>query len=312
MDKDKIYDVVIIGGGPAGLTAGVYAGRARMATLLVEKGISGGQMALTEMVENYPGFPRGIAGAELANRMEEQATHFGVEILNDEVEGLEVQEPVKVVRTAGGGEVRTRCLILATGADHRRLGVPGEEEYSGRGVSYCATCDGAFFRDQDLIVVGGGDSAVEEGLFLTRFARSVTIVHRRDELRAQAILQERAKREPKVRFVWNTVVEAIHGDGQKVTGVATRDVRTGQRGELPAAGVFIYVGMNPGTAFLPAGVALDGEKYVVVDGNLQTSVPGVFAAGDCRQKQVRQVANAVGDGTVAAMMAEKYVAALEG
>lgn len=305
---NTIYDVLIIGGGPAGMTAALYAGRAMLKVAVIEAAVPGGQAAITEMVENYPGFPEGILGPDLSAKMEEQAKRFGAEFISNTVESAELQGPVKTVRCSGDEVYRGRTVIIATGASHKHLGVKGEEEYSGKGISWCATCDGAFFKGEDLVVVGGGDSAIEEGIFLTKYAKSVTVIHRRDTLRAQKILQDRAFREPKMRFVWDTVVEEIGGDGMKVTHVRAKNLKTGETGEIPCGGVFIYVGMLPATGFLPPELERDAEQYLITDENLQTKIPGVFAAGDCRRKLVRQVANAVGEGCVAAIMAEKYLA----
>lgn len=305
LTKTNVYDVAIIGGGPAGLTAALYAARAGLSTVVFERGVTGGQMATTDQVDNYPGFPEGIGGAELAMKMEEQARRFGAEILVFEVEGLNPEGPIKTVR-AGDQTVKARTVILATGASPRKLGVPGEERLRGRGVSYCATCDGAFFRGQELVVVGGGDAAVEEAIFLTRYATKVTIVHRRDRFRAAKVIQDKAMANPKISVVWDTVVEEIVGD-RAVEKVVTRNVKTGKIGSIPCRGVFIFTGLTPATEFLPLTVKRDGEGYVVTDHRLQTSVPGVFAAGDIRSKDLRQVSTAVGDGALAAMMAEKYL-----
>ncbi len=305
--QTSVYDLIIIGGGPAGLTAGIYGGRAGLKTVIMEQGIPGGQAAQTEKIENFPGFPEGIDGPELSMKMYEQATRFGAEFTNASVESVDLEATPKVIR-AYGETYLARAVIIATGAKPRRLNVPGEEEYSGRGVSYCATCDGAFFKGEDLVVVGGGDSAVEEALFLTHYAKSVTIVHRRDELRAQKVLQDRASANPKVNFIWNSVIEKIDGDDKGVRRCLIRNVVNGEKGEIPCGGVFIYAGTAPATEFLPASIARSQDRYIVTNENLETSVAGVFAAGDCRAKPVRQVANAVGEGAVAAIMVEKYLA----
>lgn len=306
MSEERLYDVAIIGGGPAGLTSGLYAAWARLSTVIIEKGATGGQAATTDRVENYPGFPEGIDGPELALKMEEQAQKFGAEILLSEVEGLELGDEIKVVKTSEG-QVRARTIIIATGANARKLGVKGEDRLRGRGVSYCATCDGAFFRGQDVAVIGGGDSAVEEALFLTRYANRVTIIHRRDRLRAAGVLQERAFSNPKISFLWDSVVEEIAG-AQSVEELIVKNVKTGARSEVPVRGVFVFVGLTPATAFLPNSIRLTEEGYVVTDETLETSVPGIFAAGDVRHKMLRQVSTAVGDGALAAMMAERYLA----
>lgn len=306
MSEERLYDVAIIGGGPAGLTSGLYAARARLSTVILEKAAPGGQAATTDRVENYPGFPEGIEGPELAMKMEEQARKFGAEVLLSEVEGLELQDEVKVLSTSEG-PVRARAVIIASGANARKLGVKGEDRLRGRGVSYCATCDGAFFRGQELAVVGGGDSAVEEALFLTRYASKVTIIHRRDQLRAAGVLQERAFSNPKISLLWDTVVEEITGR-ESVERLKVKNAKNGHRDEVPVKGIFIFVGMTPVTAFLPEVIRLTEEGYVVADEALRTSVPGVFAAGDVRSKVLRQVSTAVGDGALAAMMAERYLA----
>jgi thioredoxin reductase (NADPH) len=303
------YDVVIIGGGPAGLTAGIYAGRGNLTTVILEKGQPGGQIAQTEEVENYPGFPEVIPGFELSSRMVQQAEKFGAQLVSDEVLGLErFQDGFRV---KGYERAYTaRVVIVATGANPRRLGVPGEDRFYGRGVSTCATCDGFFYRGKHVVVVGGGDAAVEEGTFLTKFAESVTVIHRRDELRANKVAQERAFRNPKMKFVWNTVVEEVLGD-EVVTGVKVRNVQTNETGVMPTDGVFIYVGHVPNTEFLSGAVELNNHGYVAVHDEIYTSVPGIFSAGDVSDEIYRQLSTSVGAGTKAAMRAEKYLAELE-
>jgi thioredoxin reductase (NADPH) len=302
----EIYDVVIIGGGPAGLTAGLYASRARLKALLLEGMSVGGQMMTTDMVENYPGFPQGISGAELTAIMEEHAKRFGLMTEMGEVIGLEVTGGEKLVKTPERG-YRAEAIIICTGTEYRKLGIPGEAEFTGRGVSYCATCDGAFFKDSKIVVVGGGDSALTEALFLTKFAREITIIHRRDALRATKIYQERAFANPKIIFLWNSVVEEIRGN-QTVESVLVKNVTSGEVGEVPTEGVFMFIGIEPKTAFLKGVVELDESGYILVDeNNLQTSVDGIFAAGDARKKLLRQVVTAVGDGATAAFAAEKYL-----
>ncbi|MCX8116465.1 MAG: thioredoxin-disulfide reductase [Desulfobacterota bacterium] len=299
------YDVIIIGGGPAGLTAGLYTSRARLQTLLIETGLFGGQMTTTELIENYPGFPEGVSGEELSRLMEEQAKRFGLETLTDEVVEVHLEGDLRKVKTYGG-EFRCRALIICTGTEYRKLGVPGEEEFKGRGLSYCATCDGAFFKDSRVAVVGGGDSALTEALFLTKFVNELLLIHRRDALRATKIYQERAMSHPKIRFVWNSVVEEIKGD-QVVRSVRVRDVKTGESKEIPIDGIFLFIGLVPRTTFLKGLVEMDEAGYILTDENCQTSVEGVFAAGDCRRKLLRQIATAVGDGATAAFAAEKYL-----
>jgi thioredoxin reductase (NADPH) len=301
----KDHDLIILGGGPAGYTAGLYAARSGLATLLVERGVPGGQAATTSHIENYPGFPDGIDGPELGERMKQQAVRFGLSALTAEVEAVRRDGESLVTRTSAG-EHRSRALIVATGTQTAELGVPGERELRGRGVSYCATCDGAFFRDCSVVVVGGGDSAVDEALFLTRFVRDLVIVHRRDALRAARILQDRALANPKIRFQWNSVVTEIRGS-MVVEAVVVRDVRTGAETVLPADGVFLYVGQRPNSGIVGAMVALDPQGFILTNEQMETNAPGVFAAGDVRAKGLRQVVTACGDGAVAAMRAVKYL-----
>ncbi|MGB9722406.1 MAG: thioredoxin-disulfide reductase [Chloroflexia bacterium] len=302
-------DVIILGSGPAGLTAAIYTARARLSTLVLAGSAPGGQVALTDRVENYPGFPEGIPGGELARRMQEQAEHFGARVEIDEALAVDLsRHPFRI--TTYGGEREARSLIIATGASPRKLGVPGEKEFTGRGVSYCATCDGFFYRGKEVAVVGGGNSAVEEGLFLTRFVERVYLIHRRDRLRADAIVQERALANEKFAFVWDSIVTEILGE-QTVTGVRVRNLKTGEERVLPVSGVFIYIGMVPNTHFLQGQVQLNEWGYIVTDAAQHTSVPGVFAAGDVQELYLPQVATAVGSGARAAMEAEKFIAELE-
>lgn len=301
-------DVLIIGGGPAGLTAGIYAGRGQLDVVIVEKGLPGGQIAQTEEVENYPGFETAVAGPELAQRMVRQAERFGARIVMDEIDGV-AREGERFRVHGYERDYLARAVIVATGANPRRLGVPGEDEFYGRGVSTCATCDGFFYRGKRVVVVGGGDAAIEEGTFLTKFADSVTVVHRRAELRANKVAQERAFANPKMHFVWNTVVEEILGADGQVTGVRTRDVVTGAEGQLPADGVFVYVGHVPNTEYLRGVVRLNEHGYVDVRDEIYTDVEGIFAAGDVADEVYRQLSTSVGAGTRAAMMAERWLAA---
>lgn len=304
-----IYDLIIIGGGPAGLSAGLYAGRARLKAVIIERGIAGGQVATTNLIENYPGFPNGIGGMELAQLMEQQAMKFGVESAYGNVTGLRLEDNIKVVLTEDGSEYRGRAVIIATGADHVKLGVPGEERLAGRGVSYCAICDGAFFQNQDVAVIGGGDSAIDEGLYLTRVCRKVTVVHRRDQLRAEKVLQERAFATANMAFVWNHVVESIEGQ-EAVEKLILRHVKTGEKSELAVSGVFIYVGLRPNTAWLQGGpVAIDANGYIPTNARMETNVPGVYAVGDVRQDSLRQAIIAAGEGATAMLVAEKYLEA---
>jgi thioredoxin reductase (NADPH) len=302
------YDLLIAGGGPAGLTAGLYAARAKLRTLLIEKMAPGGQAASTFLIENYPGFPEGIPGPDLAQAMEKQAKRFGLEIMNGEVNYLKGKESYWEL----GWEDRkiiSKAVIVATGVESIKLGVPGEEELKGRGVSYCATCDGPFFRDQDIGVVGGGDSAVDEALYLTRFARRVYIIHRRNALRAEKILQERALQNDKIEILWDTVVAKVLGN-TGVEGLELRNVKTRETRKLQVNGVFFYVGLKPITGFLGEVVKLDERGYVITDENMATSAAGIFAAGDVRQKLLRQVTTAVGDGATAAFAVERYLESL--
>ena len=300
-----LRDLTIIGGGPAGLTAAIYAGRAAITPLVLAGAAPGGQIITTNLVENYPGFPEGINGFDLAFAFQQQAQRFGAELVQEAVSRVDFSIRPFVVETHEQ-TYEARAVIIATGAFPRRLGIPGEHEFFGQGVSTCATCDGFLFKDKATVVVGGGDSALDEGLFLTRFAREVTVVHRRDELRASKQLQERAFSNPKMRFVWDSVAEEILGD-KKVAGVRVRNVKTDQMQVLPADGVFIYVGLIPATKLFRDQVALDEAGYVVVDEHQQTSVPGVFAAGDVHNPEFRQCVIAAGSGATAAMAAERYL-----
>jgi len=303
---DQVYDLVIIGGAPAGLTAAIYAGRAVLKTLMLAGSLPGGQVATTDLVENFPGFPEGINGMELAQRLQSQAERFGTQIVMDSATGVDFSSSPFTVQTHSE-TYRGRTVIIATGAVPRRLGVPGETEFFGRGVSTCATCDGFFYRDKRVVVVGGGDSAIAEGLFLTKFARGVVVVHRRDQLRAAKIYQERAFASPRMRFVWDSVVEEILGE-QAVTGVRVRNVKTGETSVIKTDGIFLYVGMTPGTRLFAGQVELDEQGYVVTDRRQHTSVPGVFAAGDVQSPDFRQIVVAAGSGAIAAIEAERFLA----
>ena len=299
-----MYDTIIIGAGPAGMTAALYAARSNLKVALIEGGLPGGQMNNTSDIENYPGYAN-ISGPELAEKMFEPLENLGVEHLYGFVENVEDQGEFKKVVT-DDQVYETRTVIVATGSKHRLLDVPGEEELNSRGVSYCAVCDGAFFRDQDLLVVGGGDSAVEEAIFLTRFAKSVTIVHRRDELRAQKVLQDRAFANEKINFIWDSVVKEIKGEN-RVESVAIENVKTGQVTEQAFGGVFIYVGLDPVSVFVQELQIRDQAGWIVTDDHMKTSVAGIFAVGDVRQKDLRQVTTAVGDGAIAGQEAYKYI-----
>ena len=300
-----MYDTIIIGAGPAGMTAALYAARSNLKVALLERGIPGGQMNNTADIENYPGYAN-ISGPELAEKMFEPLENLGVEHLFGLVEKIEDRGDFKEIITEDE-RFEAKTVIIASGANHRHLGVPGEEDYNSRGVSYCAVCDGAFFRDEDLLVVGGGDSAVEEAIFLTRFAKGVTIVHRRDELRAQKVLQDRAFANEKIRFVWDSVVESIHGDERKVTGVTFKNVKTGETSQADFGGIFIYVGLDPVSEFAADLGITDEAGWILTDHQMKTSVAGIYAVGDVRQKDLRQITTAVGDGAIASQEAYKYL-----
>lgn len=302
----EAYDIIIIGGGPAGLTAGLYSGRARRRTLLLEKAAVGGQAATTDHIENYPGFPDGVGGFELTQMMRTQAEQFDVEIREiTGVESIEADGDDRLVVT-DGESFRARSVIVASGAEPSTLGIPGETELRGRGVSYCATCDGAFYRDLVVAVVGGGDSAVEEAIFLTKFASKVYVIHRRDELRAARILQERAFDNPKIEMVWDSHLKKILGEG-KVEEIVIENKNTHERSSIMLSGVFIYIGTVPNTTFCAGAIDLDDRDYVVTDDKLETSLAGVFACGDCRANRLKQVSIAVGEGALAAVEADKYI-----
>ncbi len=303
--KSGSYDAIIIGGGPAGLTAGLYTSRARLRTLLIELGVFGGQICTTEIIENYPGFPNGISGSELGQLMEEQAKKFGLETVQEEAIEVKIAGDRKVIKTHES-EYFADAVIISTGTEYRKLGVPGEEEFIGKGVSFCATCDGAFFTDSSIVVVGGGDSALTEALFLTKFAKEVTIIHRRDALRATKIYQERAFANPKIKFLWNSVVQEIRGD-KMVRSILVRNVKNNEVKELPVEGVFLFVGIAPRTQFLKGLVEMDEGGYILTNENGETNVKGIFAAGDCRKKLLRQISTAVGDGATAAFAVEKFL-----
>ncbi|MFJ7745151.1 thioredoxin-disulfide reductase [Peribacillus sp. NPDC097295] len=309
MMSEKIYDVVIIGAGPAGMTAAVYTSRANLSTLMLERGVPGGQMANTEEVENYPGFDT-ILGPELSTKMFDHAKKFGAEYAYGDVKEIIDGEEYKTIK-AGSKEFKARSIIISSGAEYKKIGVPGEKELGGRGVSYCAVCDGAFFKEKELFVIGGGDSAVEEGVYLTRFASKVTIVHRRDELRAQKILQDRAFANEKIDFIWNHTLKQINEDGGKVGSVTLVSTATGEEKELKADGVFIYIGMLPLTKpFEDLGI-LNATGYIETNDVMQTRVPGIFAAGDVREKTLRQIVTATGDGSIAAQSVQHYVEELK-
>lgn len=305
-ETNTIYDVIIVGAGPAGMTAAVYTSRANLTTLMLERGIPGGQMANTEEIENYPGFEH-ILGPDLSTKMFDHAKKFGAEYAYGDVTEVIDGEEYKTIK-AGSKEYKARAIIVTTGAEYKKMGIPGETELGGRGVSYCAVCDGAFFKQKELVVVGGGDSAVEEGVYLTRFADKVTIVHRRDELRAQKIIQDRAFANDKIDFIWSHTVKEIHDDGNgKVGSVTLVSTDDAAEREFKADGVFIYIGMLPLTKpFADLGI-LNKEGYIVTNEKMETEVPGIYAAGDVREKTLRQVVTATGDGSIAAQAAQHYI-----
>lgn len=307
--RNMTEKVIIIGSGPAGLTAAIYAARAQLKPLVFVGDTLGGQVAISSEIENYPGFPEGLTGAELGELFQKQAERFGARLEWDMVTGVDFSvQPFKLETYSGTYEADS--VIIATGSSPRKLGVPGEEAFSGRGVSYCATCDGFFYRDKEIAVVGGGDAAVEEAMFLTRFASTVYQIHRRDQLRAEQYMQERAFRNEKIQFVWDTVVDEIVGE-ESVTGIRLRNVKTDEVRLHPVQGVFIAIGHTPNTGFLDGQVALDERGYIVTDEHGQTSVPGVYAAGDVQDHRYRQIATSVGHGCRAAMEVEHYIAQLE-
>ncbi len=302
---NREYEVVIIGGGPAGLTAGLYTSRARLNSLLIEKGVVGGQILNAEKVDNYPGFPEGISGSELGQLMHQQATEHGLKTIIAEVIGIEPQPKPIVVKTTEGN-FTAKAVIIASGSERSKLGIPGEEEFMGKGVSYCATCDAAFFQDLPLAVVGGGNAAISEALHLTKFASRITVIHRRNQLRASGIMQEKAFAEPKIEFLWDTVAEAIEGENS-VKRIKLRQVKTGEKSTLDVAGVFISVGLKPGTDYLKGVLPLDDGDYVITNNKMETEIPGILAAGDIRHDSARQAITAAGDGATAAFYAEKFI-----
>lgn len=299
------YDVIIIGGGPAGLSAAIYSARGGLKTAVLEKALIGGQINVTDEVENYPGFEDALSGFDLTERMRKQAERFKAVFLDEEATAIGMEGLCKIIET-NENKYRAKSLIVCTGAHPRRLNVPGEEKHTGRGVSYCATCDGALYRDKVVAVVGGGDSAIEEGLFLTRFAKKVIVIHRRDELRAQKIIQERAFKNPKMEFVWDTVIQEIHGEA-KIEKLEVVNRKTEAISFIPVDGIFIYVGILPNNELLESRLELDSAGFVITDESMRTNVPGIYAAGDIRHKALRQVVTATSDGALAAWSAEKWI-----
>ncbi len=304
-EKNLNFDVIIIGAGPAGLTAAIYASRALLKTLVIEKLGSGGQAAVSDLIENYPGFPDGINGFELSQRMEQQAKKFGALFENDEIKSVEKPEGSDYFIIKGESAVyQAGAVLISTGSNPRLLNVKGESAYMGRGISTCATCDAALYREKIVAVVGGGDSAMDEGMFLTRFAKKVIIIHRRNELRAEKILRQKALANPKMEFVWDSVVEEVMGD-EKIRRVLIRNVKTNETKEIEIDGLFIYIGHIPNTAWIK--VEKDPEGYIITDEMMKTNIPGIFAAGDCRKTPLRQISTAIRDGAIAGCMAEKYL-----
>ena len=302
-----IYDVIIVGGGPSGMSAAIYASRARLKTLLIEKAGCGGQIAITDHLENYPGFEEGINGFDLAMKMEKQARTFGCEISYGEVSCIEMEDAIKKVILSDKKEYFTKTIIIASGANFKKLGVEGEETFIGKGVSYCATCDGPFFRNKEIAVVGGGDSALQEALYLTKFATKVNLIHRRDQFRAAKILQEKVFAEKKINIIFDSVVEKISGN-LSVEQLTLKNVKNGISSQLSVNGVFVFVGWLPNTKFLEnSNIKLNEAGYIVTDDNMNTSVQGIFACGDVRQKILRQVVTAAGDGAIAAISAQHFI-----
>ena len=299
------YDVVIIGGGPAGLSAGLYTSRARLTSLLIERGLVGGLITESDLVENFPGFPEGISGFELGQLMHQQATKYGLKVLLAEATDIELSGKQRVVKTTKGDFI-AKVVIIASGSERLKLGIPGEEEFTGKGVSYCATCDAAFFKELPVAVVGGGDTAIIEALHLSKFASKVTVIHRRHQLRATPILQEKAFSEPKVEFQWDSIVEEIEGR-DSVKRIRLRQVKTGEESALDVAGVFISVGITPNTAYLKGILALDAAGFIITNEGMETEIPGIFAAGDVRYHSARQAITAAGDGATAAIYANKLI-----
>jgi thioredoxin reductase (NADPH) len=301
----KEYDVIIIGGGPAGLSAGIYTSRARLSSLLIEMGVVGGRITDAELVENYPGFAEGISGAELGQLMQQQAARYGLNIISAEVTGIEIKTKKKVVKTTKG-DFNAKAMIIAIGSERGKLDIPGERELTGKGVSYCATCDAPFFKQKPVAVVGGGNAAISEALHLTKFASKVIVIHRRDQLRATRIMEEKARAEPKIEFLWNAVVTKIDGK-DTVKRLKLRQVKTGEEFTLDVAGVFVAVGLKPSTDFLKGVLPLDRAGYIITNDRMETKMPGIFAAGDIRQHSPRQAITAAGDGATAAIFAERFL-----
>ena len=303
--KSVNYDLVIIGGGPAGLTAGLYAARSKLNAILIEKVVPGGQVLITDWIENYPGFPNGLSGPDLIQKMTDQVKRFDLKIESNEVTSVDLAQPVKTIFLTDRS-ITTHTVIIATGASPKKLDIPGEDTFSGKGVSYCATCDGPFFKDRPVAAVGGGDTAVQESLYLSKFAEKVYLIHRRDQLRAAAILQNRAMNNDKIEFVWDSELTDINGLTH-VESITVKNVKTGDKRQIQVDGCFIWVGIIPNTQFLSNAVELDETGFIITDLTMGTSQPGVFAAGDVRKTPIRQIATAVGDAAIAVHSAEHYI-----
>ena len=306
MSEKNLYDLIIVGGGPGGLSAGIYAMRAALETVLVEKGIVGGQVVMSDTVENYPGFEN-VTGAELSEKFSQHALSYGLKIIYDEVTEILPGMDYHTVKMANGSEYRALGVILGAGGSPRMLNVPGEQEYYGKGVSYCGVCDGFFFRNKTVVVIGGGDTAAEEALYLAKLAKKVYMVHRRDELRAGMILQQRVKSECKIEMLWNTVCTSINADGDGVNSVSLKSTKTSEQWNLPADGAFIFVGFNPNNTLVPRGVKMNAEGYVITDEKCETNIPGLYVIGDLRAKFARQIVVAASDGCIAALAAAHYI-----
>ncbi len=306
MSEADLYDVVIVGGGPGGLSAGIYAMRAALKTILIEKGAVGGQVAMSDGVENYPGFEH-ITGYELSQKFLQHAQSYGMEIVQEEVVAVEPGLDFHIVRLANGDILKTHTVILATGGSPRKLDIPGEDEYYGKGVSYCGVCDGFFFRDKTVVVVGGGDTAAEEALYLAKLAKHVYLVHRRDALRASMILQQRVKDECKIEILWNTIVTEIKANDEGVNAVDLQDTQSGEKRELATDGVFVFVGFIPNNQLVPAGIKMNADGYVVTNDKCETNMPGIYVIGDLREKYAKQIVVAAADGCTAALVAAYFV-----
>ena len=306
MSEVDLYDVVIVGGGPGGLSAGIYAMRAALETILIEKGAAGGQVAISDAVENYPGFEH-ITGYELSQKFLQHAQSYGMEIVQEEVVAVEPGLDFHTVRLANGDILKTHTVILATGGSPRKLDIPGEDEYYGKGVSYCGVCDGFFFREKTVVVVGGGDTAAEEALYLAKLAKHVYLVHRRDALRASMILQQRVKDECKIEILWNSIVTEIKANDEGVNAVDLQDTQTGEQRELSTDGVFVFVGFVPNNQLVPAGIKMNADGYVVTNDKCETNMPGIYVIGDLREKYAKQIVVAAADGCTAALVAAYFV-----